>query len=266
MSDILLRFIHISDTHLSHDPEYGLDSIGWQPRQTAEALVEQLNNLPFEPDFVLHTGDVTNEPNPAAYELARELLGRIRHPLHYLAGNHDDSEMLQRVLLQRTTIQPEWYTDFEVKGVHIVCLDSTGPAEPPGGSVSDDQLAWLATICNANDDRPLVVAVHHNILPVGVPVLDEDIRLENGEALHQTLLPARHRLRGVFYGHIHQQSQTLRDGILYNSVPACWYQFQSWPLPAPMTRDLAAQPGFNIVTITPDQTHIRSHRYPRPVL
>lgn len=262
MSDILLRFVHISDTHISHDPNYGQDH-GYpiHPTPAAEALVEQLNNLPFTPDFILHTGDVAYDPHEPAYEVAREILGRIRYPVYYLAGNHDSREMLQRVLLRRETIQPTWHYQFELNGVQIVCLDSTGPAPEPSGTVSDEQLAWLREITESDDARPLVVAVHHNTLETGVPWLDTFMRMANGDALHAALLPARHRIRGVFYGHIHQSSQVLRDGILYSSVLGSWYQIHAWPGQTKTTLELDAPPGFNVVTITADQTHIRNHRY-----
>lgn len=260
MTHILLRFVHISDTHISHDPNYVSDR-GVHPTRNAEALVAQINNLPFKPDFVLHTGDVIYNPDEAAYEKARTVLGQIRYPVHYLAGNHDSSEMLQRVFLQRDTVQPAYHYQFEVNGVQVVCLDSTGPATPPSGTVIDDQLAWLRSITESDDPRPLVVAVHHNTLETGVPWLDTFMRMANGDALHAALLPARHRIRGVFYGHIHQNSQTLRDGILYSSVLGSWYQIHSWPGQTETTLEPDAEPGFNIVTISTDQTHIRNHRY-----
>jgi Icc protein len=264
MTEPLLRFVHISDTHLSHDPDYARDWAPYHPRPGVEALVEQINALPFAPDFVLHTGDVVAAPDAAAYRLARELLGRIRFPVYYLAGNHDDPAMLQRELLgTERPVEPFDY-HLEVNGVQIVCLDSTGPAEPPAGSIRSAQLARLADLCASADRHPLVVALHHNALPTGIPWLDDYMGLTNGLALHRALLPARHRLRGVFSGHIHQNTQTLRDGILYASVVSSWYQIHAWPGQTETVREPGAQPGYNIVTVTPEQTFIRCYRYALP--
>src|SRR5690606_33597136 len=123
MSDILLHFVHISDTHISHDPSYQQAELQRSPLPTAQALVEKLNNLSFEPAFVLHTGDVVYNPDEEAYEYAREILGRIRWPVHYVPGNHDSAEMLQRVFLQRSEIQPTWHYSFEVNGVQVIGLE-----------------------------------------------------------------------------------------------------------------------------------------------
>lgn len=261
MSDILLHFVHISDTHISHDPQYQQAELNRSPTPAAEALVEQINNLPFEPAFVLHTGDVTYDPQEPAYELARSILGRIRWPVHYIPGNHDSAEMLQRVFLQRDALQPTWNTSFDVNGVQVVLLDSTGPAKPPSGTVSEEQLEWLRGITESGDTHPLVIAVHHNTLATHIPWLDNFMRMANGDALHAALLPARERIRGVFYGHIHQNAQTIRDGILYSSVLSSWYQIHSWPGQTETMLELDAEPGFNVVTITADQTHIRHHTF-----
>lgn len=257
----LLRFVHISDTHISPDPDYHRKSSAHSAQEGARALVRELNGLPFTPDFVLHTGDVAYDPVPNAYETCRDILGEIRYPVYYLAGNHDDPAALQRVLLQREDDVLPFHYRFEVNGVVFACVDSNGPAEPPRGYVSDAQLAWLESICTANDQRPLVVAVHHNVLPVDVPWLDEYMPMTNAEDFHAALLPARDRLRGVFHGHIHQNTETLRDGILYSSVLSSWCQFHAWPGMTHTTADTGAEPGYNIVTLTPDQTFIRRCRF-----
>ena len=98
------------------------------------------------------------------------------------------------------------------------------------GTVSDDQLDWLRGIAEADDRRPLVIAVHHNALPTGVPWLNQYMRMANGDAFHAGAAAcAGDRIRGVFYGHIHQNSQIIRDGILYSSVLSSWYQIHCWP-------------------------------------
>jgi Icc protein len=261
MTTPILQFVHISDTHISSDPDYGRKYAPYSTQEGAAALVRQLNALPFKPDFVLHTGDVAYDPDPSAYGVALNILKPIEYPVYYVAGNHDYPAELQRVMLGREEILPAFYYTLEVNGVQIVVLDSNGPAEPPRGFVSDEQLAWLERICSAVDDRPLVVAVHHNILPVGIPWLDEYMRTVNGEAVHQVLLKARNRLRGVFFGHVHQNISMYCDGILYTSALSSWNQFHAWPGQVETIHDEDAEPGFNIVTLTGNQTYIRRCRY-----
>jgi Icc protein len=261
MSEILLRFVHVSDTHLSHDPHYNEHGARHTPLVGAKALIYELNDLPFAPDFVLHTGDVVYNPDEAAYPAAREVFSALNVPIYYLPGNHDDGAALQRVLLGRSEVKTPFDYEFEVNGVQIVCVDSNRPAEPPRGRVSEEQLDWLESICRAQDDRPLIVAVHHNILPMGSPWWDDFMRMVNGEDFHRALLPARERIRGVFFGHVHQSTDTVRDGILYTSASSTWTQIFNYPGQMETEIDRFAPPGFSAVTITHDQTYIRRHRF-----
>lgn len=261
MPEPLLRFVHISDTHINPDPAYSAYGLPYTVHVAARALVRQIQNLPFAPDFVLHTGDVVYDPDPDAYAAARDILSGIPYPVYYVTGNHDQPAALQRFLLGSSDILAPFNYTVDVKGVQLVVVDSNGPAQFPAGFVTEPQLAWLEGLCSAPDDRPLVVAVHHNVLPVGVPWLDDYMRITNGEDFHAALLPARHRLRGVFFGHVHQDLTLARDGILYTSVLSSWSQLHAWPGQTDTVVDESAQPGFNVVTLTRDQTYIRRHQF-----
>jgi len=256
MPEQQLTFVHISDTHISTDPDYGKQNAAHSTLAGAIALVKAVNALPFNIDFILHTGDVVNDPVSEAYLTARDILSQLARPVYYLSGNHDNGVELQRLLLGRTEILAPFYYTFDANGFQIVGLDSNGPAEVPRGNLISQQLEWLDIICSAHDERPLVVAVHHNALPVGSPWLDDYMRITNGEALHQILLKAKDRLRGVFFGHVHQNIQTYQDGILYTSTSGSWSQLNSWPGSMDTVPD-DDTPGFNVVSMTGNQTFIR---------
>jgi Icc protein len=261
MSDVILRFVHISDTHISPNPDYGHPHTPYNTRQGAEALVQQLKALPFKPDFILHTGDVAYDPDPTAYDTALAVLGELPYPIYYVGGNHDYPSELQRIMLGREDVTPTFHYSFEVNGVQVAVLDSDGHEDPPRGIVTPEQITWLEGLCAAEDERPLIVAVHHNVLPVGIPWLDDYMILKNGEEVHRALLPARHRLRGVFFGHVHQNIDIYRDGILYSSTLSSWNQFHAWPDQVDTIPDADADPGFSVVTLTRDTTYIRRCRY-----
>ena len=263
MPAVQLRFVHLSDTHISADPTYNYESLPVTPAVGARRLVEAVNALPFRPDFILHTGDVAADPNEADYVLAREIFAPLRAPIYYLPGNHDGTALLQRVMLGRAPTTPYDY-EFEVKGVQILCIDSNQPvdADMPYSRLHDSQLEWLLARFTADDPRPLVVATHHNVLPVASPWLDDYMRMQNGEAFHRALLPARHRLLGVLHGHIHQNIQIVRDGIVYLSAASSWYQLDSYSGQTETVHAPTAQPGFNVVTITDTpQMFVRQYAY-----
>src|SRR5579859_4096157 len=96
-----MRFVHITDTHIGPTPDY--ETIGHKSLPALQALVERINTLPFEPDFVLHTGDIVDDGDEASYRLARGVLEKLRAPIYYVLGNHDRPEPMQRVLLGKDT-------------------------------------------------------------------------------------------------------------------------------------------------------------------
>lgn len=263
MTNRLLTFVHISDTHLHTDPTYTGPFTNVVPRPGVEATIRQINELPFEIDFVLHTGDVMTDPLDAAeYAIARDVLGTLRPPVYYLAGNHDRADAIQQVLMGRAPESVTRHLDYEldINGVQILCLDSS--VHQPNthhGYLEPEQIAWVEARCAAADSRPLVVAVHHHPLPLFAPWLDH-IVMTNGEELHRALLPARHRLRGVFYGHIHESVVTVRDGISYYSVLSGWFQTRTWHNQEIPQNEPLHFPGFNVVTLTEQDTFVRYYR------
>lgn len=266
MNEKLVTFAHISDTHLHADPNYVMEGVPHPAHHSVNKLIDFLNDFGAEIDLVLHTGDIMHQPaDPQEYVQARALLDRLEYPVHYLPGNHDYVPWLQSHFVKPPQPTPNVNLDstFEVNGVQFVLIDChTPPAiRNAVGVFSMDQLRWLEEICTADDPRPLVVATHNHPLPLLAPWLDR-IGTVNGEDMHEILLKARHRLRGVFHGHIHETLITNRDGINYISVQSAWYQtrtYHSQPEPA---RDPFVDPGFNLVTLTANDTFVRVVRVP----
>ncbi|MCE2488872.1 MAG: metallophosphoesterase [Anaerolineae bacterium] len=255
-----LTFVHLSDSHLMADP----DGQGWQPGPTfaaTEALVRALESLPAPFAFLLHTGDVVHDPeSEESYRQTLALYRRLNVPLYFLPGNHDRGVWLQRVLSGREDPGHHADQEFECSGVQFLLLDSSVPtAEGGHGYLAPEQLAWLEQRCAAPDVRPLVVALHHNPLSLAVS-WPEDLILRNGEALHEILLLARHRLRCVLYGHIHESLLTLRDGIPYHSVRGSCFQLRTWFGQAALAPEPLQWPGYNLVTLTQRDTFIRHCR------
>jgi 3',5'-cyclic-AMP phosphodiesterase len=262
MTEKLVTFAHISDTHLHADRNYVNDLIDFPAYPRVRALLDYLNNLDAGIDLVIHSGDVMHDPSaPEEYTAVREILDTLRYPVHYIPGNHDHVAWMQSHFMGRP--QASMDSEFEVNGVQFILLDSHTPEDIHSGVgvLSYGQLQWVDTLCRADDERPLVVVTHHQPLPILAPWLDR-IALTNGADLHQILLQARHRLRGVFYGHIHETVVTIRDGISYFSVHSGWYQTQTWHNQQEPALALLHYPGFNLVTLTAQDSFVRVVRVP----
>jgi Icc protein len=263
MTEPTLRFVHITDTHISPEQDHLRPGGKHSSADCARALVAAVNALPFQPDFILHTGDVAYDPDERAYELAREILRALKAPVRYIPGNHDDPLMLQRIVMGNEAPSAPYDYEFEVNGVQVVIVDSSKVEHPdmPYSRLSASQLARLHRIARANDTRPLLVATHHNMLPIQAAWWDGYMRTANGEEMHEALLPARGRLLGVLHGHVHQQTTIVRDGIAYFSGLSSWFQLGCAPDQMETDYDDVALPGFNVCKVVGRQLFVRQQVY-----
>jgi len=263
----IVYFVHMSDTHIGPTRDYHLR--GQYSLPCARRLVEIINELPQRPDFVIHTGDVVSDPDPDAYRLAAATLDDLDVPIYFVNGNHDSAGDIRTFLSMGPKVDAGSdstrlaYT-FEVKGYRFLVLDAKGPESiNPQGLLSDSQLQ-LAAAEAQEDGPPLVVFIHYPVQPLNSIWMDNNMLIVNGQSLHETLLPARTRLRGVFHGHVHQHMQVVRDGILYVSVASTFSQFGAWPSDITTTYDLDHDPGYSFVHLQPDQTIVHQQTFPRP--
>ncbi len=260
-----MRFIHITDTHVAADPAFV--SHGRSPLAHLEALVETINALTFPVDFVLHTGDLAEDRSEGAYRNARRTLSRLRPPIHYIPGNHDDAEALQRIMLGRAPADPRFDFVLSVGDLTVAAYDSRGPADPEG-TLTDAQLDSLRALC-ARAGPPLVIAIHHPPVPLDSLWLDNGwatasgqgptMLLDRGREFLDSLAPARDRIRGVFFGHVHRAFQVVHREILFSSAPSAFVQFLTWPDLDHPKASPTEPGGFSVVTITGSQTTVRHH-------
>lgn len=233
----VLEVIHISDTHLG--PDRSLSIRGADPCARAEALVAAVRALPFAPDFVVHTGDVANSPDPAAYALAAEVLRDLPAPVYYAGGNHDDVGMMREALAfgPLEPLLPEGsdrlcYRIAGRAGETMDCfvLDGRVPeAEGPHGRLSEAEIeAVLGRV--EGGTKPVAIFLHYPPGPVRSPWIDEHLLLRNGPAFLEALRDcAGDRLRGVFFGHLHCGLSLYSHGVFQCGVssPAC--EFSAGP-------------------------------------
>jgi Icc protein len=262
-----IYFVHISDSHIGPTADYSRH--GHLSLPCTQRVVEIINNLPKQPDFIVHTGDVVTNPDPDSYNLAARTFASLNRPIYYVNGNHDQAADIRPYLpmgpKEDAGSDPDRlsYT-FDLKGRRFLVLDARGPDEiDPQGLLPDSQLDLIAREAQP-DGPPLAVFIHFPALPLNSPWFDAEMLIRNGREFHQLLLPARDRLLGVFHGHVHQSMQTVQDGILYVSVASLFAQFAAWPDNAEDNLDPDHDPGYNFVHLLHGRTIIHQQTFPRP--
>lgn len=259
MTETLVTFVHFSDTHLPGDPNSTPDGKR-DPHRRARAVMEYISALPFPVDFALHTGDVGHDPaDGSGYDSVRETLSALNLPLRLIPGNHDNPGWLYRAVAGPSG-ETDYYT-FDVNGVRFVCLNSVVP-KAGYGTIGGEQLTWLDQQLAQAGEMPVTVAMHHHPFLTASHAIDAYV-LHDGEALHAILKKHRDRVRCVLFGHIHETTTFVRDGITYASAAAVGVQMRSWPGQTEITNDASQTPGFNVITVMDDGTvMIRAWRVP----
>ena len=266
---LLLTFLHISDTHISSDPEYHPpwipESVA-HPNRGTELLLDAIKALPFAFDFILHTGDVCADPHEADYTCARELLMQFPGPLYLLPGNHDSAEHMEAILHDGQALHVLRDAHVEVSGYHLVTLDTNGPGDAHAPCLRDAQITWFAEALDAVGDQPIIAAMHHSPIATGVPWLDDHMRIQNGDRIQRILQTHRDKLAGVFHGHIHQQAEAHKDGVLYICCPSTWSNLAGYPGAREGIADLLTPGGFNLVMLSGNRSFVRRYNLPRLTL
>src|SRR5690606_6405374 len=145
------------------------------------------------------------------------------------------------------------------KGYRFLVVDARGPDDiDPHGLFSERQLQIVREELQ-RDAAPTVLFTHYPIFPMNSIWMHENMLTLNGPEFHKILMDAPVRPRAVFHGHVHQNMQTVRDGMIYASTASVFSQFAAWPNDVDVRYDKQHPPGFGFVHVLPQQMII--HQY-----
>ena len=198
--------LQLSDCHLSADPATLYRG------QDADANLHSL--LPacrvLAPDGVVLTGDVAEDGSASAYRRAARAVDGLAPETAWIPGNHDERQCMAQVFDEfgfSAGPQLDW------GGWQIILLDSARPNRPEG-HLDPQRMAPLEEL---QPERPALVFVHHQPLPVDSPWIDK-YPLTEPEQLWQRLPPEI--VKAVGFGHVHQAFSGLHKRIACLSAPS----------------------------------------------
>jgi 3',5'-cyclic AMP phosphodiesterase CpdA len=254
MTRSLFSFIHISDTHIG--PSDGYTLWGKNTLSCAGALADRINAFDAPVDFVMHTGDIVNVADQNSFSRAAGLFSRLRLPVYFLQGNHDgDAAFFSRFAALNQKVTPFDAPDntsywFAAKGAAMLALDCRGPAfEDSEGLFSEMHERILDQFFCQTETMPLLIFTHFPALPLDSPWIDNGMLLRNGNRFHEMLRRSGRNILGVFSGHVHHNTCTHRDGILYASCSSPFCNFRILPQDEKAVFEPDVPVSFNYVTI-----------------
>ncbi len=247
-------FALMSDGHLFDVADHRFD-------QFMADSVNDVNNMKPLPDFAIYLGDIAQDSKRAELQKGKDILSKLKCPLHVIPGEHDwylDLGQAWRDLFG----SPTW--SFNHKGVHFIGMNSTLVRDfwtAKGLSVEqrrntmneleghvaglwgvrEAQLTWLASdVKDLPANTPVVVCTH-------TPLWDYYKRwgfATDDSADVRKILSKFDRVT-AFHGHVHQ--------VVYNKVGnmssiGCMSTSWPWPypddgMPFPEIRMMRSAPG-----------------------
>jgi len=235
-----LHLIQVTDTHLYADPDRRL--LGLSTLESLRQVLAQIGAEQPKPDLVLATGDLVHDASPAGYRRAAEELRSLGAPVYGLPGNHDiPAAMCTHLEAHGVSCAGE----LRLGGWQILLLDSVIPGEE-GGYLAPAELKRLE-IALRDGEGHVLVCLHHHPVSVGSAWIDT-MALQNGDEFF-AVLDACPRVRGVLWGHIHQEYDGLHGNTRLLASPSTCVQF------TPGVDDFQvdmAPPGYRYMALLPD--------------
>lgn len=206
----LLRVLQVSDCHVSRDPQTTYRGVSAD--RNLSSLLPAMRR--WQPDLLLLTGDVSEDASAAAYGRVAAMLSSVGAPVLALPGNHDDPALMRRYFPQGPWDGPRLHA---TRGWLLVLLDSTAPG-CVSGTLSDRYLEQVERCLGEHPGRPVLLALHHQPVPVESLWIDRYPLEEPGRFLG--LLDRHPQVRCVTWGHVHQDYQARRGGALLLGSPS----------------------------------------------
>ncbi len=214
-------FVQISDSHIGFNKAANQDVAG-----TLKLAIDKIDAMPVSPDFMLHTGDITQSARASEFDNAQQIIRGSRiHDVHYVPGEHDtatDDGALYRERFGKGTLGSGWYS-FDHKGVHFIGLNNSLQVDAMGG-LGADQLDWMKKDLAAHSaSTPVVVFAH---IPLWMVYPQWGWGTKDGEQALSYL--KRFGSVTVLNGHIHQVVQKVEGNVSFHTAAST-----AFPQPSP---------------------------------
>jgi 3',5'-cyclic-AMP phosphodiesterase len=225
-----ISFVQISDSHIGFNKDANPDVTA-----TLREAIAKINALPTPPEFVLHTGDLTQLSRPEEFDTLAESLKSVKtERIFYVPGEHDVLNDDGKMFRERFAAQTQgggWYS-FDKKGAHFIGLVNVLNLKAGGlGNLGPEQLGWLERdVAGLKSSTPIVVFAH---IPLWAVYPQWGWGTDDSEQALSYL--RRFGSVTVLNGHIHQTMQKVEGNITFHTAAST-----AFPQPQP---GQAAGPG-----------------------
>lgn len=210
-----IKIAQISDSHLLKDPDENIQGVN--PYQRLSRVLNHIKESHY--DLILFTGDVANNCAENSYEQLLELTSDINDKIVIIPGNHDDLDILKKVLSKSKIFIIAPKEPVTINNWSFVYLNTVVKSENHG-YLSDDDLRNLALNLEKTGDSNVCILMHHHLFDIGLSFVDK-YKIQNSEKIYNVITP---NVKLVVNGHVHNDYTIVKD-ILYTCCPSTAFQF-----------------------------------------
>lgn len=210
-----IRLVQISDAHLQSVTSELINAVN--PHQRLSRLIDYVNKNDY--DFLILSGDLADSGHPNSYQQINKLLKTVSIPVLMFSGNHDDPVEMEKIFENHANCHLAPKVPVLVKDWRLIYIDTVVPGEKYG-YVSEKSIVNLNEQLQEAGSHNVVVFMHHNPFPTGVPKIDR-CNLQNYDVV-QACLTSNVKL--VCYGHIHHDVCHWNNGVMYSACPSAAFQ------------------------------------------
>jgi len=234
-----VRFLQVTDTHLFSEPKQ--DLLGIETKESFDYVLKEIRANKEVFDMVMLSGDLSQDGSLLAYQYLADQIRVFNKPSFWFCGNHDKIENMKQVAtsdeLEQVVRTEHW---------QIVMLNSQVVGSV-FGHLEDDQLEILRSALEERPDLNTLISFHHHPIDMKCDWLD-NIGVKNADKLFEIIKPYDN-VRAILWGHVHQESDQVIDGVRMMSTPSTCIQFK--PKQTDFGLDDIA-PGYRMVQLNDD--------------
>ncbi|MCA6063873.1 3',5'-cyclic-AMP phosphodiesterase [Thalassolituus marinus] len=211
-----LRLVQITDTHLN-GPEDG-HLLGMKTLHSMNCVLDIVREERSDIDAILVTGDLSQDGTEQAYQHLHNALTPFECPVFWFEGNHDNPQTMRSVAagtehLNQIIRSEHW---------QVVLLNSQVEGAVYG-RLSVAQLELLEQALQERPDLHTLISFHHHPIPMGSTWIDR-IGVKNSDEF-MSLIARFGNVKCVLWGHVHQESDQMINGVRFLSTPSTCVQF-----------------------------------------
>ncbi len=215
-----LKILQFTDTHFFKDSSHKL--LGVDTESSFAEVYKTAASRHGLPDLYLLTGDLSQDETEESYLRLARAMSEAAAPCYFLPGNHDSRAEMARGLLFRGS---QFRSDRQIVNGNwqIILLDTLVEGEV-AGHLESKELDFLQECLENRPDLYALVCLHHHPVAMGARWLDQ-IGVDNGDEFLRVISLYK-TVKGVLWGHVHQEYERNQGGLLMMATPSTCVQFK----------------------------------------